>query len=1143
MLKILLLAVAALAVAGPAHAAPVTAALAWVGAALKAATVGAALLRMGIGIGLNLLASVLLKPEKPKVNVQFEVDMGDDTPLSFIVGEYPTAGKRKYIGSWGKNTRYITEVIEISCLPVTGLKAVWFNDELGDIRYGQPAMQSGHLMGYPVKNFSEGVGSGDERDRCWIKLIDGTQSTADAFLISIFGTDPDYPWTSAMIGTGKAYAVLSYYYDPEVMTQIPQVLLQPQPLPLYDPRKDSSTGGLGAHRWGDRSTYEPSTNPAVIAYNISRGIYFASEWVFGGRNLPAWRLPRAEWVAAMNACDRPVNLAGGGTEPAFRCGLQITVDMTPADALEEIGRAANMRFAEVGGMLKPVVGLPGAAVLGITDGDILITEGQSFKPFNSLGETFNALSATYPEPREKWSTKDAPEYIDADSTAEDGGRYLPTSVAYPAAPFARQVQRLMRAQMRDYRRARVHQVSLPPDAYALEPLVDMISWSSQRNGYINKQFVVEEVAKTPGLNVLVTLREVDPSDYDWDSDFELPVSIVTPVPVRPFTQVISGFSASAVMLTDNATKARQSAIRVACSGDEVGVTHIQIRVWRNGAADHFVDVLRPFSEPFVWFVQTVQQRTTYQVAARLISDLTPKSTWTAKHTVTTGAVYIDGGDFVDGVTGLFSSAGLKATRIIANRSTPGNSMNELAWSVADSRLYRWNGTEWIHFIEESVKGILDETAFATSIRIPKLVTALPTSGQRVGDMVILQSDPTKIYTWAGGQWKAEIAADQIVGKLTAVQIGAGAIGTEQLAAGAAVISKLAITDWANLVGDDQIQDIAAWTGNVSDTWVALLPNFGVGAPIAQSKGAFQVTPRPGGGQTDMVSLPSPAKPGEEFFASCRVGATHQPISAQLFVQYLDASGNGVGNTPGPVKTTLAWETIEMSSVAPANTAFVRNIMRVNTGGYASGNISFSAPVLRRKGTGKLVVDGTIQGRHIEFETLTGGLMAAAGIITKAAQIDNAVIGRAHIGLLAVDTARIANLTVSTLKVADGAITAQYAAEVANFTVTMPDTSGLQDVLSLTFTLTQSCIILLGWSYEAVNSAASGTVNGRVFLNATEMEFSRAQGSAGNPGNSARVLAKSLGAGTHTLKLRANYSGSDQNKAIRNASIFLWRAYK
>lgn len=108
----------------------------------------------------------------------------------------------------------------------------------------------------------------------------------------------------------------------------------------------------------------------------------------------------------------------------------------------------------------------------------------------------------------------------------------------------------MRAQMQDYRRMRLHQFHLPPEAYALEPLVDMVSWSSARNGYDNKLFVVESVAPTPGMNVLVVLREVDPGDYDWSSDFELPSTVVPPiVPAIP-AQVISGLAVLGVAVRD-----------------------------------------------------------------------------------------------------------------------------------------------------------------------------------------------------------------------------------------------------------------------------------------------------------------------------------------------------------------------------------------------------------------------------------------------------------------------------------------------------------------------------------------------------------------------------------------------------------------
>ena len=636
MLKNLLLAALAIGIAGPAHAGPVAAVVAWVGNAMAAGGWLGAVTQMAVGLGASLLSGVIAKAvaDRPKIDVQFEAQFGDDTSLSFVVGDYATAGKVKYIGSWGKNSRYITEVIEVSCLPQTGLSAIWVDDEAGTVLDDDDTDGTGYNLGRPVTNYDD-PGDDGAGHRIWVRWIDGTQTAADPMLVAVFGDDPDYPWTSAMIGMGKSYAVVTTRYDDDTLTSKPSYLFQPAPLSMYDPREDSMVGGYGSQRWGNRSTYKPTRNPAVIAYNIIRGIYLGSEWIFGGRNLPAWRLPLAEWFAAMNACDEPVALAGGETEPAYRCGLRISADMSPADVLEEIGRAANMRFAEVGGMIKPIVDLPGAAVFGLTDDDILITEGQSYKPFNSLDDTFNALSATYPEPAEKWSSKDAPEYVDADATAEDGDRYLPTSLAYPAAPYRHQVQRLMRAQMRDYRRMRRHQFHLPPDAYALEPGVDMVSWTSARNGYINKLFVVEDVAKTPGMNVLVTLREVDPGDYDWSSDFEMPTDVVTPVVPRPWVEVVTGLSVEGVIIRDASSNARRPAIRVSCSGDEVGITEIHIQARVSGRSELLIDALRPFGAPYSWYLLDVLPAETYDARAALISERTPRRQWSVWHTVTT----------------------------------------------------------------------------------------------------------------------------------------------------------------------------------------------------------------------------------------------------------------------------------------------------------------------------------------------------------------------------------------------------------------------------------------------------------------------------------------------------------------------------
>lgn len=655
MKKLFLITTALVAVAAPAHADPVTAVATWIATSLNIGVATAfAIANTAIGIGVSAIASALNRPPEVRgASVQLDVKMADDLPLSFVVGRYATAGKRKYIKSWGKNNRFVTEVIEFSALP-QDLAGMWIDDEPWSIvagrrgsvptafgpdpiesvtAYNEGSLPAGHVdLGVELNNYRD---DGDSTNaRMWVKWFDGTQTAADPLTIFAATGDTDYPWTAAMIGTGKAYAVVTVRKDSDSMTSYPAYLFEPEALPVYDIRQDSTNGGSGSHRWNNPATWEPTRNPALIAYHIVRGIYYGSEWVFGGKNLAAWRLPSDEWIAAANACEQSVTLDGGGTQPRYRCGMEISADMTPADVLEEIGRAANMRFAEVGGQIKPVVDIPATSVFAFTDEDVIISEGQSFKPFYPVSETYNALSATYPEPGEKWASKDAREYIDADAMEDDGGRYLPTSISYGAVPFAKQVQRLQRSQMLDFRRPRRHQLYLSPEAYALEPGIDTVTWTSDRNGYINKRFMVETVAKTPGMNVFVSLREIDPSDYDWSSDFESPVTIIPPKNTVRFTQPINGLTATPALIEDTDGVGRRPAILVACDGDEVGVTNIQIQGRVTGRSTT-IDTNRRFSEPHSWYLTNVLPLTTYEVRARLLSDLTPKSQWSPWLTVTT----------------------------------------------------------------------------------------------------------------------------------------------------------------------------------------------------------------------------------------------------------------------------------------------------------------------------------------------------------------------------------------------------------------------------------------------------------------------------------------------------------------------------
>lgn len=658
MKSLLLLSTAAILItAAPASADPITGAIA---AVLGGGAVATAIAQVAVGLAFNFISGALAKAfqKTPRISVKFDVQMGDTLPLSFTVGEYVTPGKRKYIGSWGPRTKYITEIIEVSCMP-QGFNKMWVNDELATIDWGTLATEDERVasgwtiiedddktrrrptfttistqLGYPITN---GNFKHRGNSTVFIRWKDGNQIAADTTLTTIFGNDPDYPFTSDMVGAGKTYAIVTVLYNQDVMSSYPTFLFEPDPLALYDPRKDSTVGGSGSHRWGQFNTYEPTANNAVICYNIARGIYYEGEWVFGGKNLSSWRLPLPEWVTAMNACDASVGLAGGGTEPAYRGGAEITVDMEPLSVIEQIGVAGNMRFSEVGGRLKPLVGTPGASVFSITDGDIIITEGQDLKPFNSLSETYNRINASYPEREEKWTDKEAPEYILPNGVDIDG-QDLPLDMSYSAAPFRLQVQRLMRSQLSDSRRQIVHEFMLPPRAYGIEPL-DMVTWTSVRNGYVNKNFIVEAVNKHPGMRVQVVLREVDPSDYDWSSGYQLPTNVV-PIPtVYSEVQGIFNFTAVPSTVVDGSSRARIAAIQVGCNPGEPNIRNARVKITKAGSTNPTVDTMLPYQAPFLWNIVGVAPNTEYEVIGALVPERTSDPyEWSNPISVTTPVI-------------------------------------------------------------------------------------------------------------------------------------------------------------------------------------------------------------------------------------------------------------------------------------------------------------------------------------------------------------------------------------------------------------------------------------------------------------------------------------------------------------------------
>lgn len=282
-------------------------------------------------------------------------------------------------------------------------------------------------------------------------------------------------------------------------------------------------------------------------------------------------------MAAANECDRLIALKEGGTEKQFRCGMQVYADMEPLGVIEELLKGCNGRLSECGGVFYLLVAAPGAAVYSFTDDQVVRTSEEELDPFPAPTEIHNGIEATFPQPVERWVMKDAPARYDAALEVADDGHRRVNSVQFRATPFPVTVQRLMETMLRDGRRFALHTLSLPPETKPLIPN-NVVAWTSARNGYTNKKFVIVAKTGAQGFRQQVVVREIDPADHGWSTDKQVPVSTghVGPTPVPP--QPMTGWSAGPIEIADGAGKPLRTGIRIACGADMDDVARIHVMV-------------------------------------------------------------------------------------------------------------------------------------------------------------------------------------------------------------------------------------------------------------------------------------------------------------------------------------------------------------------------------------------------------------------------------------------------------------------------------------------------------------------------------------------------------------------------------------
>lgn len=610
-----------LALTAQADAAPVVGLIGLIG---QLGVIGQLIIGVALKVGLTLYERAKQKKTQTQPSgVKGSLRTGGDNPLSMIVGTYATAGSLEYVGSWGQDGKtpnaYLTQVMSLADLPASAMSnIVWIAGARCTIDWNAAPTE----MGYPVLEYRR---SGT--DYLWIKFHDGTATVADPFLLARFNGG-DRPWLADMVGRGVAYAIVTSRYNREVFTNVPSVKFVVQGLKLYDIRKDSTAGGAGAHRWGAYATYEFSDNPKVIQYNVLRGLTYNGEWFYGGQNMQAFQLPASNWMAAMNECDRLVPTAAGGMEKQFRAGAEIETSTQPIDVVRELDKTCNGRTAELGGIYKTICGAPGLPVYNFTDADIVITSDQDLDPYPGFENTINGANTTYPEPAEGWTMKDAPPRYNADLEDQDAGFRALADLQYPYAPYALQVQRLVDAALKEARRFRQHNATLPPEAWLLEPF-DVVSWTSERNGYETKRFLLGQMEDLPNVNQAVAIQEIDPEDYDWSADFELPTSTGPTGPIQIPPQPMYGWVVEPGVIKDANGKPFRPTIKISAAPDQDDVKNVWVQV-RLAATEEvqFDTDSTPYGAPFSWLLQgNFARATDYEARGKFVPYSARETNW------------------------------------------------------------------------------------------------------------------------------------------------------------------------------------------------------------------------------------------------------------------------------------------------------------------------------------------------------------------------------------------------------------------------------------------------------------------------------------------------------------------------------------
>jgi hypothetical protein len=505
------------------------------------------LINVVIGVGLSYVSNKLQKKQAEKAKKKagklqqedtggsiLEVQYGESQPRLVAIGKVATAGVAVYDNSFGTANKTLQRVYKLSDFYTTALTRVAINNEwvtLGSLDA---------TKGYPIS-------SGDYSGLIWVKFLDGRQTTADSYLTG--NDNPDGRWTTDHKGIGVSYAIVTLEYDDEKLNSIPEILFEFTGAPLYDPRKDTSVGGSGSHRWNDVTTWEYSANPILAEYNYRMGFYTGTYGSghdrFCGMGYSQAELDYTRYDAAADICDETV-------EGENRYVVSIFLDATRehGDNIEDLMLSCAGMIVEGVSGPYPILGASQTPVATLTNDDLIADAPVVFAPKRPVSEIVNTVSGNYIEPSLVYAETGYAQQTLAGTVTADR-RTIDFNLNFPMVPSKRQAEQLASIYFSENRYEATKTVLVHMKWLKLE-VGDWITWTDDEDGAASRDYQIvgmgiAELTSDQPRAVQLTLQERDDSIYDGIG----PVAAPTPAgkPGAPtYLQELQSFSVAPIMV-------------------------------------------------------------------------------------------------------------------------------------------------------------------------------------------------------------------------------------------------------------------------------------------------------------------------------------------------------------------------------------------------------------------------------------------------------------------------------------------------------------------------------------------------------------------------------------------------------------------